>query len=544
MSCRVAVIVWVLTAQLLVGCVLREFDEDSPLFAHDVATTDVEAPIDADDTGDISEDVDPGDVGGDSADAMDPCDGGCDDGNPCTVDQCDPVDGCVSSASANGTPCDDPDPCRLGGSCSGGICGGGVATCDDGVVCTVDTCTADGGCLHGTDDQACATGNLCVLRQCHPLQGCVDLALIDCDDGNACNGKETCDPLSGACKPGFSSGCPAEDGNVCNGIAVCNPETGGCEVLPPPVCPENCLGQWVCDQQLGCVPPDTGPCDDDNQNLCDGYKQCDAETGTCKVVALVCEQGELDLCVGIRQCDPDLGCVVVPSGKADCCGTDADCGDSPCFPAKCEAGVCQPQPAAVCDDDNVCNGQEICDGEMGCQPGTPLDCDDGNPCNGLTGCDPKTGCLPSAPVQCSDGNLCNGQESCDLQKGCQPGTPLQCDDGNLCDGLEVCDPEIGCKPAAFPLPCDDKNPCNGLEFCVPETGCEVGAAPLGGCCTAANECDDDNVCNGVFVCDTQTGTCEMQAAPPTCNDSDPCTADGCVPETGCVNLPVPGCTAP
>lgn len=99
---------------------------------------------------------------------------------------------------------------------------------------------------------------------------------------------------------------------------------------------------------------------------------------------------------------------------------------------------------ADCDDGSVCNGQERCVNGA-CQPGTPLVCDDGNPCT-ENSCDPVGGCQ-HAPVaagtSCDDGNVCNGQETCDGNGTCQPGTPLVCDDGNPCTA-NACDPATGC----------------------------------------------------------------------------------------------------
>ncbi|MEC9073471.1 MAG: hypothetical protein VX938_13855, partial [Myxococcota bacterium] len=68
----------------------------------------------------------------------------CDDGNPCTADTCDPVDGCLHSPTDEGEPCDDGDACTLETACDTGTCacGDGCAApdCDDGNPCTADTC--------------------------------------------------------------------------------------------------------------------------------------------------------------------------------------------------------------------------------------------------------------------------------------------------------------------------------------------------------------------------------------------------------------------
>jgi hypothetical protein len=89
----------------------------------------------------------------------------CDDGNPCTDDDCDPILGCLNVA--NTAACDDGDACTVGDQCEGAVClPGPVAVCDDGLSCTDDSCD--------------------------PALGCVNV------DG--CPPGESCDPASGTCQ--------------------------------------------------------------------------------------------------------------------------------------------------------------------------------------------------------------------------------------------------------------------------------------------------------------------------------------------------------
>ncbi|MBI3205013.1 MAG: hypothetical protein HYZ29_25980, partial [Myxococcales bacterium] len=72
------------------------------------------------------------------------------DGNPCTLDQCDPFTGSVTHPAAPaGTPCN-ADACTIGALCdAGGACQGGTPVLvDDGDPCTVDTCDPIGGPVH------------------------------------------------------------------------------------------------------------------------------------------------------------------------------------------------------------------------------------------------------------------------------------------------------------------------------------------------------------------------------------------------------------
>ena len=88
----------------------------------------------------------------------------CDDGNDCTTDGCDPASGCTHG-KLNGTSCDDGNACTKNDVCTNGICGG-TLNCDDGEVCTEDAC-ANGACTHDNAPNAtCDDGNLCTEDAC------------------------------------------------------------------------------------------------------------------------------------------------------------------------------------------------------------------------------------------------------------------------------------------------------------------------------------------------------------------------------------------
>ncbi len=83
----------------------------------------------------------------------------CDDGDPCTIDSCDPATGCVFIAAPAGTACDDNDPCTVNDVCSGsGVCAGTPVTTDtdgDGVLDCSDNCPN----MPGVIGSACDDGN-------------------------------------------------------------------------------------------------------------------------------------------------------------------------------------------------------------------------------------------------------------------------------------------------------------------------------------------------------------------------------------------------
>jgi hypothetical protein len=71
----------------------------------------------------------------------------CDDAKLCTDDSCDSGIGCVFTN--NSAACDDGNVCSDGDVCSGGVCTpGGPLDCDDGDPCTAEACDQIEGCSH------------------------------------------------------------------------------------------------------------------------------------------------------------------------------------------------------------------------------------------------------------------------------------------------------------------------------------------------------------------------------------------------------------
>ncbi|MBM4346295.1 MAG: hypothetical protein FJ100_23210 [Deltaproteobacteria bacterium] len=87
-------------------------------------------------------------------------DGLCDDKNQCTDDLCAADKGCVNLAIS--ATCSDGDACTVGDVCVGGKCAGGSAPgCDDGNGCTDDSCQPKVGCVHMPNTQKCDDGQSC-----------------------------------------------------------------------------------------------------------------------------------------------------------------------------------------------------------------------------------------------------------------------------------------------------------------------------------------------------------------------------------------------
>jgi hypothetical protein len=205
--------------------------------------------------------------------------GGCDDGNACTIDACDP----------DGT-CDNSEP----------------VDCADGEVCTIDVCDPETGCFNPQvpdtdqvecdDGNACSEADVCVAGSCagNAIPGCCTTD-ADCPASDACairyceDASSTCQEVdlssqctAGACELGFCDpaiGCDTapvtcpDDGDICT-IAQCNPficGTGGCETIPNPNPPE---------------PGTEVTCDDGLDNDCDG--RADATDSDCEPLPCPC----------------------------------------------------------------------------------------------------------------------------------------------------------------------------------------------------------------------------------------------------------------
>ncbi|HRY96542.1 MAG TPA: S8 family serine peptidase, partial [Myxococcota bacterium] len=409
----------------------------------------------------------------------------------------------------------------------------GDPDCDDGDACNgAETCVvATGSCLPGTP-LVCDDGNLCTTDSCVPATGCSNVNnTVPCPDGNLCNGNEVC--AAGSCQAGTPLVC--NDGNVCT-TDSCVPATG-CSTAN-----------------------NTLPCPDGN--LCNGNEVCSA--GSCQAgTPLVCNDGNVcttDSCVPATGCSNVNNTVPCPDGNlcngnevcaAGSCqaGTPLVCDDGnlcttdSCVPA---TGCSTANNTLPCPDGNLCNGNEVCSAGS-CQAGTPLVCNDGNLCT-TDSCVPATGCsTANNTLPCPDGNLCNGNEVCSAGS-CQAGTPLVCNDGNVCT-TDSCVPATGCSNVNNTVPCPDGNLCNGNEVCAAGS-CQAGTplvcddgnlcttdscVPATGCSTANNTlpCPDGNLCNGNEVC--SAGSCQA-GTPLVCNDGNVCTTDSCVPATGCSNV--------
>jgi hypothetical protein len=520
----------------------------------------------------------------------------CNDGNPCTQNLCDPVQGCQNPLVPN-PPAECID-CRIT-----------PGACDDEDPCTTDTCDAGGRCQHA-DVNAGEETALCI-----PL-GCRDQ--VDCDDGNPCT-TDQCLGAGGsgprACLYNETAGCQIPASLTCGGAAECDPadcipDNPGafCNSVTTD-CPTP-----VCDPDTGCrfLPSDACPtfeCTPQN-----AYETC----------------WDRNPCT-LDECLPDYTCV--PAGQprpsalpADSlyraclqCETVADCPstgefalDDPCITVECRKpermhpgdtlGVChafvdQAKYPNRCEDFDLCT-LDTClpGGGCGHVPRNAdcglcfiaSDCDDRNPCTedacvvlgrgigfscrhtaigGCTPCANSGDCGATGGSFCANTLLCKGGVCAeinfaeDISQGplCFPGTGCTTveDCGTIEGAIAICSVEAGGDCVFLPVPpqCSSVNECVPSRPCQRATACTAGQCVFGsipGCvpqaCTASAQCDDGKTCNldvcsggfclhiGNDCCESATD-CDGRLDPPWQGD---CRTRTCGPTGQCEVVPLGG----
>ena len=433
---------------------------------------------------------------------------------PCVKAACAPDSGeCLELPVNDGFPCEEGDLCSLGDSCFDGVCTAGAkVNCNDGNVCTDDSCVTGQGCVHAANQAACDDGNVCTVGDSCDGGACASGELMLCVDGNPCT-SDLCDPDTG-CKFEVVQG-NCDDGNACTTDDDC--VAGLCIFEGVEDCDDgNPCTTDSCHPSTGCsYSLNEGPCDD--QDVCSTGDHC-----------------HLGECIS----SGTIGC-----NDNNVCTTDA-----------CVAGVgCVFTPeAAACDDGNACTLGDHCDGGL-CAVVSMLDCDDGNSCT-ADGCNPGTGCtheFNDAP--CNDHDICTTVDTCS-QGVCVGDGALDCDDGNTCTD-ETCDPGKGCLYSDNEGACSDENKCTtgdhceegscvttGLLECDDQNVCtNDNCDPLFGCVYSSNTqpCDDNDVCTQGDQC--SAGLCEPGGAVVCVDDGNTCTVEGCDPVDGCGFEMAPDC---
>ncbi|HSA59199.1 MAG TPA: MopE-related protein, partial [bacterium] len=373
------------------------------------------------------------------------------------------VGGTVQDSCTAGTPAADDATCDgLDNDCDGSADEDFVSTPTS---CGVGECAATGNtsCVAGSVQDSCTAGTP-TAEVCDGLDNDCDGMTDDgadasCDDGNFCNGTETCNSAVGACDPGTAPAC--DDGLFCNGTETCNEATDSCD-------------------------PGTAPACDDG-NFCNGTETCNESTDSCDP-GTPPECGDNDLCT-TDTCDPSSGCFNAPVSTDD----DNACTTDSCDP---ETGTISHVEVPIFDGD-ACTIDE-CNPETGAVTHTPVLTDDGDACT-VDLCDPLTGAISHDPVNIDDTDACT-TDACDSLTGVSH-TPVDTDDGDACT-VDSCNPSSGVHHT--PVEINDGDACT-VDACDPSTG--VSHTPLpdtdgDGICDAEDDCvnDPDNDSDGDFVC--------------------------------------------
>lgn len=508
----------------------------------------------------------------------------CNDGNPCTADDCD-----LSGGTAAGFCTHIPVPVASG-------CCLSVVDCDDADPATIDTCVASS-CTHTSDPNYCvlpATSALVINEiMAHPgkvadasgewielfnaTDATIDLAGWSIEAGgthviaavNAASGAaglklaprgyyvlaaSKSSSANGGFKPPYQYGAalsfddPISNSGFTVGIVrLKNPAgvvvdqvaytkaygiTAGHSLeLVHPFADNTLLPSW---RSAGTNPnPALNQTYGGSKSGLYGSPMNQNRSAYQGIPAAECSPPAGSSACTIGLCSPQSACGFGPA--PGCCLADKDCDDfNPCTVDGCNTStnLCKPKVAvpaccvstSECDDSNPCN----------------IDRCIGNVCrvspNIVPGC-----CVTSA--DCGDDDACT-TDTCDvIGKTCNLGIPVvpasgaaccssaaECDDFNpaTLDGCNLVKHE--CTEAPDPNycelpadPCDDDDPCTADTCDVVAKRCEHG--PVAGCCKVAADCPaDGNECT-YDTCNAQTGVCAYPPKPNCCLTAADC-SDG------------------
>ena len=296
--------------------------------------------------------------------------------------------------------------------------------------------------------------------------------------GNTCANVDSVDCIETLSGGTSCVNCPYPDGSACDDDNPCTAPIGSCVNGQCEV--ELAPNDTPCGEDLVCLDGECieTDCDDDNPCTIDAWL-IDTCTHDPVHEGTSCSDGVY--CNGIETCDNQGHCQ--PGGEP-LIDDGLSCTDDACDEAL-DIPVHYPMDEP-CNDGLYCNGIETCDEFLGCVEGDAPNMNDESWCTVDT-CDEETDTILHTPdnERCSNYDVCDGEEICDAQLGCLEGTPLEIDDGVDCTN-DWCDSELGVQHDPIDDYCNDDEPCNGIETCDATLDCQPGTALDEGA-----SCDDD-----------------------------------------------------
>lgn len=285
--------------------------------------------------------------------------------NPCQI--CDPLRSRTSWSFNDGATCDDGVLCTVNDACSAGVCGGLARECEDGVACNgVSACDETSGeCTVGVNQ--CGANMVCDVESGACVSTC-----NGCLINGTCfvEGAEIAGNPCFVCTPSFSNTAPSPAvGKSCGGP------------------PSACSGQDTCDGQGRCVPNDLAsntPCGNAASNACD----------------------QADICDGSGNCQQRITANGAPCEDGSFCTV----GD------RCQGGLCLPTGGRTCGAGSICDeASDLCQCQGCSVGGACIAAGVPNPANPCQVCDPGRSPVAFSTNEnatCGDGQACNAQGMC------------------------------------------------------------------------------------------------------------------------------------
>ncbi len=399
------------------------------------------------------------------------------------------------------------------------------ADCQDGNLCNgVETCVATV-CTPGTP-VTCNDGLFCTLDTCALATGVCNHPPNPCSDGDTCT-QDSCDEAGDVCNhasPAPLSFCNTSPITIVDAAAG-NPYPSMITVsglgTSASLCSVNLVGishTWPDDIDMLLVGP----------------------VATTQNAEIMSDVGGSNDLVGVNLTLKDAAAASLPDSaqivsgtyKPTNIGTPADV-----FPAPAPVANVSSSLTVFSGDPNGTWKLYVRDqfsGDFGSISGgwcvsivvtactTNTDCNDGNPCTDDV-CNSSLCSYTNNTAACTDGNACTLNDTCSGGV-CVSGAPRTCDDGDACTANNC---NTGTGACEYPgIVCDDSNACTD-DSCLSATGCVFAADDN-------NACTDNNLCTTPDVC--QNGLCVGQSPVVCTPDANLCTTEVCNPATGnCVS---------